>query len=112
MITEEQIKKFKKIVQEGEPEGELIERLRGEGYSQEDINKIFRPHAYDMRSWYLTFAIIFLLIGFYLMIENGSLLFLVFSGLMFLVYFREKERLKREVDRLKNEQSKKEVATD
>ena len=112
MITEEQIKKFRKKLRDGEPQGELIESLRVQGYAEEDINKIFRPQPYDMRSWYLTFAIIFLLIGLYLMIERGSLLVLIFSGLMFFVYVREKARLKREADRLKNEHGKKEAGTD
>jgi hypothetical protein len=92
MITEEKIKKFRKMVRNGEPQGELIEKLRAEGYSEEEISKIFVAHAYDMRSWYLTFAILFLLVGLY--IANKGLLFLVFSALMFLVYFRETERLK------------------
>ena len=95
------------MVRNGEPQGELIERLRREGYSEEEINKVFSAHTYDMRAWYLTFAIIFLLIGLYWLIANNSLLFLIFSVVMFFVYFREDKRLKREAERLKHAQSKK-----
>jgi len=51
MITDEQIKKFRRMVSDREPQGELIESLREQGYSEEDISKIFTAPAYDMRSW-------------------------------------------------------------
>lgn len=95
MITQEKINEVRKMLREGEPQGELVEKLKAEGYSEDDISKIFTAHGYDMRSWYLTFAVIFLLIGLYLMIAKSVLLMLAFSVLMFLMYFREVERLKK-----------------
>ncbi|HMJ47035.1 MAG TPA: hypothetical protein VK498_06870 [Ferruginibacter sp.] len=95
MISEEKIKKIKKSLRNGVPEGEIKETLKREGYSTEDISKIFVPHKYDMRSWYLTFAIGLALIGLLSLLENGSLLLLILAALLFLSYFREIERLKK-----------------
>jgi len=96
MITEEKIKEIRRLVNRGEPQGELVEKLKAEGYSEEDISKIFVAHSYDMRSWYLVFAIVFLLLAFYLFVVRKSLLMFVFAGLMFWMYYKEVERLKRE----------------
>ena len=99
MITEEKIKEERKKVSNGEPRGEVAERLKKEGYSEEDIKMVFAAHRYDMRPWYLSFAIIFLLLGLYLFIVRNSYLMLLFSTLMFYVYYKE-------IERLKNEQNK------
>lgn len=61
MTTEEKIKRTVKKLRSGEPEGELKNELRKEGYAEEDIDKIFVPHKPGMRSWYLVFANIFFL---------------------------------------------------
>ena len=110
MVTEEKIKEIRKLLRNGEPQGELIEKLKREGYSEEDIGKIFTAHTYDMRSWYLTFAIIFLLYGFYLVIaaeDFAGFLMLLFSALMFLVYYREVQRLKNRQEKISGRQEKK-----
>jgi hypothetical protein len=39
MITEEKIKRTRKKLRSGEPEGELKNELRKEGYSEEDIKR-------------------------------------------------------------------------
>jgi len=113
MVTDEKIKQIRKMLRGGEPHGEIIERLKAEGYSDEDISKVFAPHKYDMRSWYLTFSCMFLVVGLYLLIidqsiefqfTNRSVLMLVFSGAMFVAYYKEGERLKR--NRSKNEADK------
>ena len=96
LITEEKIKETRRLVNKGEPQGEVIEKLKAEGYSEEDISKIFVAHSYDMRSWHLVFAIVFLLLAFYLFVVRKSLLMFVFAGLMFWMYYKEVERLKRE----------------
>ena len=48
MITEEKIKEVRRKVRNGIPQGELIEQLKQEGYSDDDINKVFVAHSYDM----------------------------------------------------------------
>ena len=58
MITDDKLKEIRTKVRAGVPEGEIKEELIKTGYSNEDIAKIFRPHQYDMRSWYLGFGII------------------------------------------------------
>ena len=96
MITEEKIKEIRKKLRSGFPEGEIKESLINEGYSKEDIDKAFEPHRYDMRSWYLAFAVVFALVGLWLLLKNGNLIGLGFSALLFVQYYRETERLKRE----------------
>ena len=92
MITEEKIKRVRKQLQRGIPQGEIKNELLREGYSEEDLKKIFVPHKPDMRSWYLLFAIVFLLVGIYRIMVNGSILFLLFSTAMFFVYYSETKK--------------------
>jgi len=94
MITEDKIKQVKKMLRGGLPPGEIKEDLRKEGYSEEDIARIFKPHHYDMRSWYLTFAIILLFLGIWLFVSRKNSLGLIFSALLFFQYHREIQRLK------------------
>jgi hypothetical protein len=56
--------------------------------------QIFVAHKPDMRSWYLFFAVLFLLIGLYQMIADLGFLFLLFSAGMFYVYWVELKRKK------------------
>ncbi len=49
-----------------------------------------------MRSWYLTFAIIISIAGFITFVKTGGLLIIILGVLLFLAYFREVERLKRQ----------------
>jgi hypothetical protein len=95
MITEEKIKNARRKLRSGEPEGEIRNGLRKEGYSEEDMEKIFVSHNSDMRSWYLFFAIIFLLVGIYMIMASGNILFLLFSVAMFYVYYLETNKLKK-----------------
>ncbi len=41
MITDERIKQIKKQLRTGEPQGEIKNKLRSEGYLEEDIEKVF-----------------------------------------------------------------------
>jgi hypothetical protein len=95
MITEEKIKELQKLLRSGVPGGEVKEELIKQGYTNEDIDKVFVPHHYDMRSWYLFFAIILLLAGICLIITRENVLALILSALLFFVYYREIERLKK-----------------
>ena len=96
MVTPQKIKEIKKSLRNGVPEGEIKQDLLEQGYSKDDIDKLFTPHRYDMRSWYATFAIILLIIGLWMVFKNGSLLILFLSVLLFYAYYRERERLKRQ----------------
>jgi hypothetical protein len=95
MLTEEKIKAVKKALRSGVPQGEIRNQLVNEGYTDADIEKIFTPHPYDMRSWYLIFAIVFFIIGIYGAMVKDSYLFLLFSAGMFYVYYLEKEKHKK-----------------
>ena len=95
MITEEKLFEIKKQLKRGEPEGEIKEKLNREGYSSEEINAVFRPHHYDMRSWYLFFGILVSLTGFYLFLKTGGLLILILGAFLFVAYYYEIKRLKR-----------------
>ncbi len=96
MISQEKIQEINKLLKKGEPEGEIKEVLRKQGYSEEDIKKVFVPHKYDMRSWYLTFAILISIGGLIVLAKTGGLLILILGGLLFLAYFNEIKRLKRD----------------
>ncbi len=83
------------MLSRGVPEGEIKENLAKEGYSKEDMDEVFAPHKYDMRSWYLLFAIVFLLLGFWALLRYKRVFVLGFSVLLFVQYYRETERLKK-----------------
>lgn len=95
MISEEKIKAARKKLKRGTPQGELLEQLKADGYTEQDITKVFAPHKYDMRSWYLCSAILLLLAGLGVMLAQKGFLLLIFSAAMFFAYAREVERLKK-----------------
>ena len=95
MITGDKIREIRRKVRAGVPEGEIKEALIKSGYSNDDIAKAFEPHQYDMRSWYLVFAVILLFVGVWLYFYRKSVLGLIFSILLFWQYYREIERLKK-----------------
>jgi hypothetical protein len=95
MLTQQKINDVKKQLRSGIPEGEIKNELLKEGFSEEEIKKIFAPHKYDMHSWYLGSAIVLLL----LWIKMGAWLILIFSGIMFSLYFATaKQSSKSETD--------------
>ncbi len=96
MISQEKIQEIRRLLKKGEPEGEVKEQLLKAGYSKEDIDKVFTPHKYDMRSWYLYFAILVSIGGIYFFAKTGGLIILILGGLLFFAYYKETERLKRE----------------
>ena len=95
MISEEKIKEVRKSLNRGEPEGEIRESLAREGYSKEDIDRVFEPKGYDMRSWYLFFGCLFLAGGLWLYLNTGRVIGFSFSALLFVQYYRETARLKK-----------------
>jgi hypothetical protein len=92
-MTEEKIKEIRKMLRHGVPEGEIRETLKNEGYPKNEIDTIFKPHHYDMRSWYLFFGIVVCLAGLYLFLTNGTLLIFMLGILLFVAYFYEIKRL-------------------
>lgn len=96
MVTEEKVRLVRKKLRSGVPEGEIRNELSREGFSEEEIKIIFKPVISDMRSWYLTFAVILLLAGLYLLIIKESFFVLIFSGFLFFEYYRERKKLTNE----------------
>ncbi len=93
MIPAEKIRDLHRLLKKGEPEGEIREKLKREGYSAEEIEQVFKPHQYDMRSWYLSFAIIITLTGLFVLVNGGGILILILGGLLFIAYANELKRL-------------------
>lgn len=94
MITEKEIKAFQKQLRSGVPGGEIKEAMKRTGYSEEDINIVFAPKKYDMRSWYLVSAALIFVLGIYTWLNSGEFLFLVLSAVMFSLYYTEQQRQK------------------
>ncbi len=93
MIPENKIRVIHQQLKNGEPEGEVREKLKLEGYTEEEIQQVFKPHNYDMRSWYLVFAILITLAGIFELINGGSFIIILLGGLLFLAYSNELKRL-------------------
>jgi hypothetical protein len=85
MIAEEKIRETRKQLRRGIPEGEIKRELVKEGYTEEEIAKIFFLPKADLRSWYLFFAILFIVAGAWFF----SLLLFVASAIMFSLYYTE-----------------------
>lgn len=92
-MTEEKIKEIKKMLRQGVPAGEIRETLTEEGYTKDEIDTVFKPRHYDMRSWYLFFGVTVCLAGLYLLFTKRSLLILSFGILLFVACFYEIKRL-------------------
>lgn len=93
MISNEKILAVRKQLKNGTPHGELQIQLIKEGYSEEDIRKVFVAHEYDMRSWYLVFAIIFLLGGIPAFLQYDSLLLIIAAAILFYLYYKERQKI-------------------
>ncbi len=93
-IMPEKITEIKSKLKKGEPEGEIKEQLRQEGYSEDEIRKAFLAHHYDMRSWYLFFGIAVTLFGVYKLFMQEGLLFLILGAVLLYTYVQERKRLK------------------
>ena len=93
MITDQKIDEIKRSLKRGTASGEIRADLEEEGYSKEEIEKCFQLKASDMRSWYLVFAVIFLIVGIVLFYKGGQLI-LVFSAAMFVQYYLADKKMK------------------
>ena len=92
MLTAQKIKQVKKELRRGVPQGEIKNQLMKEGYSTEEVNKIFKPHQYDMRGCYFFSATVFFSAGVWFF----SLLLIAGSAVMFSMYYMEKQKIKKE----------------
>ena len=95
-MTDAKISEIRNRVRAGVPEGEIKEELIRSGYNNADIAKVFAPHQYDMRSWYLGFAIILFFVGIWLFLDRKGLLALILSGLLFLAVLPRNRKIKKE----------------
>ncbi len=94
-MTAEKISLIKSKLKKGEPEGEIKEQLKREGYSDTEISKAFLAHHYDMRMWYLIFGVLICLFGLYNLIMQKGFLFLILGGVLIYAYLQERKRLKK-----------------
>jgi hypothetical protein len=92
MLSEGKIRQVRKELRSGVPQGEIKNQLLSEGYSEEEVDKIFTPHKYDMRSWYLIFAIVFFIAGIWFF----TMFLVVASAVMFSVYYMERKKFDKE----------------
>ena len=97
MLPDEKIRAIRKNLRKGIPEGELKNQLRLEGFSEDDIEKVFSPHVPDMRSWLLFFAIVIFLVAAYLFVSHRGLPWLLFilSGFLFYEYYQLQKKWNR-----------------
>jgi hypothetical protein len=98
MISDEKVRELKRKLKRGEPEGEIRELMQQEGYTKVDIDIVFAPHKYDMRSWYLSFAIIIFIAGVIVFLRTKGLLLIILSGLLLFAYLNEIKRLQKQGD--------------
>jgi hypothetical protein len=94
-MTEEKIASIKKLLKNGEPEGEIKEQLKKEGFSDEEIAKAFSPHHYDMRLWYLVSGLLISSLGLYLFLMSGALTVLCCGIGVLFAFYAETKRLQR-----------------
>ena len=94
MLSESKIKELRKALRSGVPDGEIRNEMARDGYSEEEIDLVFAPHKPDMRSWYLFFGVIFLLVGVFLFFTRGNILFFIFSAAMFVQYYLQVKKNK------------------
>jgi len=70
IMTEEKIKKIRKQLSGGVPQGELESELINEGYTDEDIRKAFATYSRGKGFWYLTILAGVILIGIWYLLSR------------------------------------------
>jgi hypothetical protein len=63
MLTTEIKEKFRKKLRSGEPDGEIRQQMQSAGYTNEEIDEVFKPVTRDMGPWYIFCTLISLLTG-------------------------------------------------
>ncbi|MBI3137059.1 MAG: hypothetical protein HYZ15_00580 [Sphingobacteriales bacterium] len=95
MISEEKIRELQRLLKKGEPEGEIRESLKRQGYTEEEIEQVFVPHQYDMRSWYMIFGVLITLAGLFYCKTPGGLMVLLLGLYLLYSYDKEGKRIKK-----------------
>jgi hypothetical protein len=95
MIPAEKIRELHRLLKKGEPEGEIREKLKREGYSEDEIQQVFKPHKYDMRNWYLIFGVLITIAGLVYLKTLGGLMGLLLGLYLLYSYYKETERLRK-----------------
>ncbi len=98
MIPDEKIRELQRLLKKGEPEGEVRESLKKEGYTPEEIQQVFKPKPYDMRSWYLIFGVVITIAGLFYLNTLGGLMILLLGIYLLYSYNKETGRLKKQPD--------------
>ena len=83
----------KKKIKNGIPAGEVKEALIKEGYTKEEIAAAFQVHKYDMRSWYLFFAILLTLTDIYCYLNYGFAVIMALPAILFFLYYKENKKI-------------------
>jgi hypothetical protein len=98
MLTEEKMKEIRQLLSKGVPEGELKNQLVSQGYTDQDIKKIFAPHKYDMRSWLLFFSIVIFFAALYFLITGTGhpLVLLLLAVFLFYEYYMLNKKYKKD----------------
>jgi hypothetical protein len=93
-MTEDEKEKIRKKIKQGFPEGEIKMQLQEEGLAEDEIKEIFTLQKGDMRPWYLTSAILILILALYIFFKTAmiSLLFFGLSGLLFYEYYKAQRK--------------------
>jgi len=104
MLTEAKIKGLRKSLRSGVPDGEIRNEMARDGYSEEEINRVFAPHKPDMRSWYLSLVLFF---GdrCFVFLTRAGILFFVFSAAMFLQYYLQVKKINEHDDQFSRKQT-------
>jgi hypothetical protein len=63
MLTEEKRKKFKRMLRNGEPDGEIKQRMQSKGYTQAEIDEVFAPVEKNTGIWFIISTVVSLLSG-------------------------------------------------
>jgi hypothetical protein len=95
MLSAEKIRDLHRLLKKGEPEGEIREKLKREGYTEDEIQQVFKPHKYDMRSWYLIFGVVITIAGLANLKTLGGLMVLLLGLYLLYSYYKETERLRK-----------------
>jgi len=92
MLTEEKIEAVKKQLRNGEPEGEIKNELRNQGYSKEEISTFFKPSQINLRSYLISGFILFAFGIYRITFYHNGRVFFILAIIAFIIYFKEKRQ--------------------
>jgi hypothetical protein len=87
MLAAEVKEKFRKKLRNGEPDGEIREQMRAAGYTNGEIDEVFKPANRGMGPWYIFCTTVSLFTGIILFgKEPAGISPLCFSLSVFCIY--------------------------